>query len=55
MTEVDVIIEIPVNSNLKLELDKKTEIVYHACEWDKNFLGENLCSELFEFLNNNEN
>ena len=28
----------------------KNEIVYHACEWDKNYLSEDLTKELIEFL-----
>lgn len=33
-----------------LVLFDKTEIVYHACQWDKNFLSEQLTKELIEFL-----
>ena len=36
-----------------LELFEKTEIVYHACEWDKNYLCESKTKELNEFLKNN--
>ena len=33
-----------------LELVEKTEIMYHACDWDKNYFSDNLCSELVDFL-----
>lgn len=36
-----------------LKLSKKTEIVYHACEWDKNYLSSVHTNELKSFLNNN--
>jgi len=29
---------------------KQNEIVYHACQWDKNYLNENLTGSLNEFL-----
>jgi len=29
---------------------QKNEIVYHACEWDKNHLGEDLTSQLIDWL-----
>ena len=35
-----------------LELFPKTEIVYHACEWDKNYLDQEKTNELKNFLNN---
>ncbi len=31
----------------------KTEIVYHACEWDKNYLSEEMSETLSEFLSDN--
>jgi predicted deacetylase len=36
-----------------LKLFSKTEIVYHACEWDKNYLSPTLKEELFSFLDYN--
>jgi len=33
-----------------LKLYEKTEIVYHACEWDKNFLNKDLTNSLINFL-----
>ena len=36
----------------KLKLFNKTEIVYHACEWDKNYLSVKMANELIEFLQN---
>ena len=33
-----------------LHLFDKTEVVYHACEWDKNYLSEQAADELAEFL-----
>lgn len=33
-----------------LELFEKTEMVYHACEWDKNYFSSSLKDELKEFL-----
>lgn len=37
-----------------LELYEQTEIVYHACEWDKNFLSDSATSELIDFLHKSE-
>ena len=37
-----------------LKLYEKTEIVYHACEWDKNFLDIEKTEELKNFLQNNQ-
>ena len=34
-----------------LSLSPKTEIVYHACEWDKNYLSKEKTKELASFLN----
>jgi hypothetical protein len=36
-----------------LELVEKTEIVYHACEWDKNYFSKEMSSELGSFLRTN--
>ena len=36
-----------------LALFEKTEIVYHACEWDSNYLDEKKTEELADFLNFN--
>jgi predicted deacetylase len=36
-----------------LAIYEKTEIVYHACEWDKNYLCANKTHSLIEFLKNN--
>jgi len=36
-----------------LSLFEKTEIVYHACEWDKNYLSKEMTKDLAEFLKNN--
>lgn len=38
-----------------LKLTQKTEIVYHACEWDKNYLSKDLTLELEKFLKNSKN
>jgi len=32
-----------------------TEVVYHACEWDKNYLNEDLTRQLSHWLNQQEN
>ena len=37
-----------------LALSPKTEIVYHACEWDKNYLNKEKTQELASFLNKNK-
>ena len=34
----------------ELKLYKKTEIVYHACEWDNNFLNKELTNNLINLL-----
>jgi predicted deacetylase len=36
-----------------LELVENTEIVYHACEWDKNYLSEQMSNDLGKFLRKN--
>ena len=36
-----------------LQLYEKTEIVYHACTWDKNYLDKGKAEDLSEFLKNN--
>ena len=33
-----------------LKIEEKTEIVYHACEWDKNYLSSEMKEQLSEFL-----
>ena len=38
-----------------LQLKKSTEIMYHACEWDKNHLGEEKMNGLRAFLDDNIN
>ena len=38
-----------------LELNEKTEIVYHACEWDSNYLSSEMTASLIEFLSKNKN
>ena len=38
-----------------LKLYKNTEIVYHACEWDKNYLSDEKTFEIIEFLKSQEN
>jgi len=37
-----------------LTLCSKTEIVYHACEWDKNYLDKDKTEDLKNFLKKNE-
>ena len=34
----------------ELKIHEKTGIVYHACEWDRNYLSENYTKQLIEFL-----
>tara|TARA_R110001583_G_scaffold16272_13_gene66726 strand:- start:8828 stop:9544 length:717 start_codon:yes stop_codon:yes gene_type:complete len=36
-----------------LQLFNKTEIVYHACDWDKNYLSDSLTGDLIEFIGDN--
>ena len=38
----------------ELDIVEKTEIVYHACDWDKNYLNKNLTDELIEILDENK-
>jgi peptidoglycan/xylan/chitin deacetylase (PgdA/CDA1 family) len=38
-----------------LTLHKKTEIVYHACEWDRNYLSKHMSNSLSLFLKNSNN
>jgi len=38
-----------------LAITEKTEIVYHACEWDKNYLSKEKTQNLISFLNDNKN
>ena len=37
-----------------LQIHEKTEIVYHACEWDKNYLSVEKTEELINFLKDHE-
>ena len=37
-----------------LKLTEKTEIVYHACEWDKNYLNKTMKDDLITFLKVNK-
>ena len=37
-----------------LEVHDKIEVVYHACEWDKNYLCVQKTKELSEFIKNND-
>lgn len=39
----------------ELKMYSSTEIVYHACEWDKNYLCDNMKKNLVEFLKKEEN
>ena len=39
---------------LPLKLTEQTEIVYHACEWDRNFLNKTMKNNLITFLNANK-
>ena len=38
----------------ELKLFEKTEMVYHACEWDRNHLGEEKIEELSNFIEKNK-
>ena len=38
----------------ELSVFKNTEIVYHACEWDQNYLSDSRVDELIEFLMSKE-
>lgn len=33
-----------------LKIEEKTEIVYHACEWDRNYLSQEMSESLIDFL-----
>ena len=37
-----------------LKVHDKIEVVYHACEWDKNYLCKQKTKELSEFIKNND-
>ena len=37
----------------KLELSSKTGIVYHACDWDRNYLSNEKTDEIIKFLHEN--
>lgn len=37
-----------------LQLFEKTEVVYHACEWDESYLSDTQTNELIEFLEKND-
>jgi peptidoglycan/xylan/chitin deacetylase (PgdA/CDA1 family) len=37
----------------ELQLFDKTEMVFHACEWDKNFLSDEMATSLEEFISSN--
>jgi len=38
----------------ELKLFSKTEIVYHACDWDKNYLSKEMTDSLIGFLQKNK-
>ena len=38
----------------ELRLCENMEVVYHACDWDKNYLDEKLASELISFIEKEE-
>ena len=49
--EVDKVVWCNVNPPfMPLKLEEKTEIVYHACEWDENYLSNKKTEELISFL-----
>ena len=33
-----------------LKIEEKTEIVYHACQWDRNYLSKDMAQDLVSFL-----
>ena len=33
-----------------MSFSEKTEIVYHACEWDRNYLNKDMSENLKDFL-----
>ena len=37
-----------------LAMCKKIEVVYHACDWDKNYLDEDLANDLISFIGENK-
>lgn len=37
----------------ELSLFEKTEIVYHACEWDRNYFSSTMSDDLSDFINKN--
>lgn len=39
---------------IPLSVQDKLEVVYHACEWDKNYFNQQLADELASFLRANE-
>jgi len=39
---------------MDLQVCEKNEIVYHACEWDRNYLSKQMSEDLRAFLRNNE-
>jgi len=47
----DDVIYYNVNPPFKpLDLFEKTEMVYHACEWDRNYLSKEMTNDLIQFL-----
>lgn len=52
--DVDVVYYTAAPPFKPLELVEKTEIVYHACTWDKNFLSDKAVEELIAFLEKHE-
>ena len=45
----------PPFDELKEIVDEYNEIVYHACEWDKNYFSKHLCNQLVSWLHSNKN
>ena len=40
---------------IPLSFEKNTDIVYHACEWDRNYLSKQLTKDLVSFLKQQKN
>ena len=49
---IEILQSLPPRDFMPLKEGKELKVVYHACEWDKNYLSDNLVGQLIEFLSN---
>ena len=48
--DIEVLQSLPARDYKPLKTGRELRVVYHACEWDKNYLNDTLTDQLIEFL-----